>query len=73
MKDASRTYSTDVGGRMVDVNPVTWKVVTPFDVNVPATLIVFEVMLVQVPLKLATCEQLKDPVTPKYCGIETCM
>ena len=73
MNDASRTYSTEVGGLMVDVNPLTWKVVTPFDVKVPVTLTVCEVTLVQTPLKFATCEQLKDPVTTKYCGIDTCM
>lgn len=57
---------------MIDLNPVSWKVISPFDVNCPLTLTVCDDTLVHVPLKLATCEHDNPPVpTTKYEGTDT--
>jgi hypothetical protein len=61
----------EVGGRMVDLKPEIWNVMTPVDWKLPETVMLRVVGLVQTPLKLATCEHSNLTGTVKYEGIET--
>lgn len=73
VNEVNNTYSVDVGALILDLNPVIWKVINPFEVNCPLTLIVCEETLVHDPLKFATCEQDKAVGTVKSDdGMDTC-
>jgi hypothetical protein len=61
----------EVGGRMVDLKPEIWNVMTPVDWKLPETVMLRVVGLVQTPLKFATCEHSNLTGTVKYEGIET--
>ena len=66
------TNYVDVGARIVDLKPLIWNVIMPFDVNCPFIWIVCVEIVWHVPLKLATCEHAKDDGTVKYEGIDNC-